>query len=583
MPRFSLFRSALCGVAAYVLLLAGLNSIGLVGPDEPRYADVARGMYTSGDYITPRLFGEPWFEKPPLYYWLAAASFHLGISEFSARFPSALCALMFLGLWYWFVQRNYGERAAQWSCLILATSLGWIGFARAAAMDMLFSTTLSAALAFFLTWWFGEPATKSSWSANHPDADEPRRPAWALYAFYVALALATLAKGPLAVALAGLVVVACLVHRRDWKSIPRMLLTPAVAVYATIALPWYVLCYARNGWPFIEEFFIRHNLQRFTSGEVIGHPQPTWFYIPVLPAAIFPWSPLLLIALAAFAAGGWRKAFASPKTSALLYWVALPFIFFSISANKLPGYLLPLLPPLSLLLALTIAENGEGGESRPLLGLTSVWKKIAISGAAAALLIVPLFSWILPESLTTGLSRALQQMNSAGLLRSISSSGVPLLIWGIAIALILAATFLSVRGLLLEAAGTIGLGVCVCLGGLLIYMSPTINGIASVRNVAERAGALGMDPASMGTLYVHRAQVYGLGFYLGIALPEWNPDDPAQQFPYVAARDDFQVDQLRPGARLLASFPRQSLRLWALPQPQIRETPVPASLHPPAN
>jgi 4-amino-4-deoxy-L-arabinose transferase-like glycosyltransferase len=576
MPRFSIFRSALCGVAIYVLLLAGLNSVGLVGPDEPRYADVARAMYTSGDYVTPRLFGSPWFEKPPLYYWLAAASFHLGISEFSARFPSALFALLFLGIWHWFSDREYGEGVAGWSCLIMATSLGWIGFARAASMDMLLTTTLSAALAFFLSWWREQKSRDRTKPVSH-------RREWMLYAFYVALALATLAKGPLAVALAGLVVAGCMLHSRDWSLIPGMLLTPAVGVYAIIALPWYILCYVRNGWPFVEEFFIRHNLERFTSGEIIGHPQPFWFYLAVLPIAIFPWAPVLFVTIGAFLAGGWRDVAANRRLFPLLYWVALPFIFFSISANKLPGYLLPILPPLSLLLAQAIA--GSSGEREPgsRFRISGTWSRVALCLTAVLLLAVPLFSWVLPESLATGLKHAIEPLGSIGLLRSISSGGVPVVIWTIASLLILGAILLSCRGQLWAAGSAIGLSVCVCLSGLLIYMTPVINGVASVRNVAERAVSLGVDPQSMGTLYIHRTQAYGLGFYLATGLPEWNPDDPTQHFDFVAARDDFQVDELRPGAHLLASFPRQNLRLWALPHKQPSPLSVPASLHSDSN
>ncbi|HEY7680336.1 MAG TPA: glycosyltransferase family 39 protein, partial [Terriglobia bacterium] len=191
-----LFRPLLYCLLAYALLVSGLGMVGFVGPDEPRYADVARAMFRSGDYVTPRLFGEPWFEKPPLYYWLAALSFQFGgVSETTARLPSALFAAVFLGLWFWFAQRFYGTRAAQFSCLMLATALGWIGFARAAAMDMLLTTTLGAALALLALWlWEQRPA--------------------GLYGFYSLLALATLAKGPLALALAGMVVVGYVVHFR---------------------------------------------------------------------------------------------------------------------------------------------------------------------------------------------------------------------------------------------------------------------------------------------------------------------------------------------------------------------------------
>jgi 4-amino-4-deoxy-L-arabinose transferase-like glycosyltransferase len=303
-----------------------------------------------------------------------------------------------------------------------------------------------------------------------------------------------------------------------------------------------------------------------------------WFYLLVLPVAIFPWSPLLLIGISGFFRNAGRKLFADQKVTALVAWTALPFVFFSASANKLPGYLLPILPPLSLMLALALADEPKENESQGSIGLSSFWKRTALCATAAFLLLVPLFSWILPESLATGLSTAMRQMSEHGLLASISSGGVPTIVWTIAVASILAAIVLAVLGSTLEAGGAIAIAVCICLGGMLVYMSPIINSIASVRNVAQRAVTLGVDPQEMGTLYIHRTQVYGLGFYFGISLPEWRPDDPNQQFSYIAARDDFKVDEFRPGAHLMARFPRQNLSLWSLPAQKIPEVRVPASL-----
>src|SRR3990172_5060514 len=124
-----LYNPILHALLAFALFLAGLGAVGFVGPDEPRYADVARAMLRSGDYITPRLFGAPWFEKPPLYYWLAALGFRLGVSEMTARLPSAIFACGFLGVWFWFSRKLFGKPTAVLSCLLLASTLGWIGFA----------------------------------------------------------------------------------------------------------------------------------------------------------------------------------------------------------------------------------------------------------------------------------------------------------------------------------------------------------------------------------------------------------------------------------------------------------------------
>ncbi len=577
------FRPVLYGVCAWFLFFYGLGALGLVGPDEPRYADVARRMFLAGDYITPRLFGEPWFEKPPLYYWLAALSFQLGVNEFTARLPSALSAVLFLGLWYWFAARFYGERAARWSCLILATSAGYIGFSHAAAMDMLLTTTLGAALVFYCLW---------EWEGSR----------FGLAGFYTLLAVATLAKGPLAVALAGMVLLARLIHSRDlnrhsrdWGRLLRMIRHPAILCFFVVAVPWYALCYAANGYPFIEEFFIRHNLQRLTSGAVIGHPQPFWFYLPVLPAALFPWSPLLLLPLFALARQGIGDSIKSARVSLLFYWTLLPLLFFSLAENKLPGYLLPLLPPLSLWIATSIrpARTTPAGitpehmaspdmvpeditqehmspEKETIAAPQSEYthrtrrpEKILLLMSASLLLLAPCIVLLLPGALSAGLGSALAEISSTGLWNALSASPVPARLWLALPALAAISFYLIWKGKLLPGAGAMALTVIFCIATILAYLSPAINRVASSRNVAARIETLGVHPARLATFYLHRNQVYGLSFYLNQPLVEWNPDTAAQSISYVAARQDLAVDELRPGARSLILFPGQNLRLWS--------------------
>ena len=231
---------------AFTLYFLGLGAVGFVGPDEPRYADVARGMMRTGDYVTPRLFGEPWFEKPPLYYWLTSVFFRMGASEIEARLPSALAAIAFLVMWFKFTRRRFGERRAILACVLLGSTLGWIGFAHAAVVDMLFAAALGTALILLASWfWNKEEQT--------------------LWAFYAVLGLATLAKGPVAVVLAGLVALAYLLTCRDWKTLKATLLSPGPAFFLLVAGPWYAVCYQRNGMAFIQEFIIKHNFGRYLS------------------------------------------------------------------------------------------------------------------------------------------------------------------------------------------------------------------------------------------------------------------------------------------------------------------------------
>ena len=129
-------------------LFSGLGALGLVGPDEPRYAAIARAMAETHDWITPRLWGTPWFEKPVLYYWTAGIAMRIfGVSEFAARLPSALAALLAVAAIKWTALRSYGLGAAWYSLLMLPTSVAMIGFSRAASPDMLFAGLLTAAMA----------------------------------------------------------------------------------------------------------------------------------------------------------------------------------------------------------------------------------------------------------------------------------------------------------------------------------------------------------------------------------------------------------------------------------------------------
>src|SRR5213592_663552 len=190
----------------YVLFFHGLGGIGLIGPDEPRYAAIAREMAMSGDYITPRLYGTPWFEKPVLVYWLASTSYKLfGFNEAAARLPSAVAASICVFFVYWCGRKLWDAWIGLLAGLILATSIGFFAFARAASMDMPLAACLTTALVFFL---FG---------VN--DVDRRRR-LW-FPAFYAALGLGVLAKGPVALLLPALSLAGFLLLRRkreEWRT-----------------------------------------------------------------------------------------------------------------------------------------------------------------------------------------------------------------------------------------------------------------------------------------------------------------------------------------------------------------------------
>jgi 4-amino-4-deoxy-L-arabinose transferase-like glycosyltransferase len=313
------------GALCYVFFFHDLGSIGLIGPDEPRYAAIAREMLMNGDYITPRLYGMPWFEKPPLMYWFAALAYKLfGINEFAARFPSALGATISVFAVYWCGRKLWDRSVGFLAALILASSVGFFAFARAASMDMPLTVCLTLAMVFFL------------FAFND---QTPRRKFW-LYGFYAVLGLGVLAKGPVAVLLPALSLCGFNLLRgkwEDWRTWNIKLLW----ITAAIAAPWYLLCTFFNGWPFIQEFFINQNFERFTS-TMHGHDRPIYFFFPVLLLLTFPWTFLLISAM--------RRRLGKNE-QLLVWWAIVPFVFFSLSGSKLPGYILPMAPPLAFLCA----------------------------------------------------------------------------------------------------------------------------------------------------------------------------------------------------------------------------------------
>lgn len=362
---------ALLALAA-VTLLWRLGSIGLVGPDEPRYAEIAAEMATAHAYVTPRLMGQPWFEKPVLYYWLAAADFRLlGVGDGAARLPNALLGLALCGGLILFLYRERGERAALVGGLVALSSAFVIGYGRAAALDMTLTAPLALAQFALLAWLrhhaAGRRAAAGRWLAT----------AAAL------LGLATLAKGPVALVLAGggLLGYALWARRPAWAL--ATLRPGPLALYLAVAAPWYLLV-ARRHPDFLRIFFLQHNLERFSSG-VFHHAQPFWYYLPILLLAIFPWSALAALPWIEWRRNGWpAPSDGAPSTkSYLLAWVLVTVGFFSLSHSKLPGYILPALPALVALIALAAVDLGDRLPRWPL--------QLSVGGAAAVLLAFPVW------------------------------------------------------------------------------------------------------------------------------------------------------------------------------------------------
>jgi 4-amino-4-deoxy-L-arabinose transferase-like glycosyltransferase len=328
-------RLAVLPVAALLcaLYLADLTGMGMYGPDEPRYADVGRTMAQSGDWVTPRLWGQPWFEKPALLYWMTAAGFRLGLGpDLAPRLPVAILSILFLGFFWWRLHREWDRRAASFATAMLATSAGWLAYSHVAVTDLPLAVFFCAAVLLSLPWVArGERSGLTG----------PLYGDLSLTAAAACLGLAAMAKGlvPLLLFLP--------VPAIGWRRLRDWFRPGPLLAFSVCALPWYILCTIQNGSRFLRVFFLEQQFGRFWSA-TLQHVQPTWFYLPTVLVLLYPWFPVLVVLPANI-----RQ---DPRVRALAAVVVFGFVFFSASLNKLPGYLLPLLPLVFALLGLGLAR-----------------------------------------------------------------------------------------------------------------------------------------------------------------------------------------------------------------------------------
>jgi len=360
------------------LLLYGLapffggDQLGLVGADEPRYAQVAREMLAVHDTtcnelhtdmvprslhhvdidnatrcllagtVTPILYGQPWLEKPALYYWRAMGFFReFGVSDWSARLPSTsgaafLIAMIFLHM------RRFRPGGHLDAALITCSCVGILSFSRGASTDMQLAAPFCIGM---LGWYAWYETGKKFW----------------LFDLYFFGAAATLAKGPVAPFLALCIIFFFVALRREWTLLRRTIWVPGIILYLVMVLPWYIAVQRRNP-TFLRSFFVEQNLERFATNRY-QHHQPIWYYLAVLVIALMPWTVLairaLLVAIQTSIAewkvrrkpqpylGHSRAGDAFPEF--LVLWALFPILFFSFGGSKLPGYILPSLPPLTIL------------------------------------------------------------------------------------------------------------------------------------------------------------------------------------------------------------------------------------------
>jgi 4-amino-4-deoxy-L-arabinose transferase-like glycosyltransferase len=358
----------------YICYFSHLGAIGFVGPDEPRYAWIARDMAETGDWVTPRLYGKPWFEKPPLFYWGAALCFKLfGVSEAAARLPSAIAALLATLALAWLAFRLYGAETTRWLLLLLPTTVGMIGFSHAASTDMPFSAMLTIAMVC--------AAAVLGLTRNENSPVIPQTPWLALVLFGFFLGLAVLAKGPAGIILVGGAVFFWALFTKRWRDAFRLFHPAALASFFATALPWYILCARRNP-DFFRIFIIEHNFKRFLTPE-FQHIQPFWYYIPVLLVAFLPWTGAVIWAMTAGALRFRRAGQINSATTYFVTWTGFCLVFFSVSQSKLPGYILPAIPAIGLVLARCCGPLAA--QSKKSLGITVLATSLLLAGVAEAL------------------------------------------------------------------------------------------------------------------------------------------------------------------------------------------------------
>lgn len=453
LPLFTVAFGILC------LYCYKLDGVGVLGPDEPRYAAIGRAMAQTGQLVTPKLWGQPWFEKPPLLYWLTAVGTWSGFSpDVAGRVPVVLLSIWFLCAFFALARSEFGFDSAIIATILLASSASWVTYSSLCLTDLPLAVFFSLAVLLAL------PLTTKIQTQT--------RGKLRLAIIGSCIGLAMLAKGLVPVALA---VPFLWYLRRLWRS----WWIAALAAFA-VAGPWYVAVYAENGYAFIEDFFVKHHFERLYS-PALQHVQPWYYYLPVLLAGLFPWTPLL--GLVTIKASPWdeRRRF----LAAVVLW---GLFFFSVSLNKLPGYLLPLIPALFALIGAHFSIE------RPTV--PRAW----LFPCAVLIASIPLLAEILPGMLAAGRLTAVA-------LKPLSPTQVFYVVLPVA-------ALIAVR----RSWAAPVLALCVVAGGIYLksaaypILDETVSARALWNELRPKANEVCDD-------WMSRDWAYGLAFYRGSPFP----------------------------------------------------------------
>ena len=513
----------LAGFCAF-LFFFGLAYFGLLGADEPRYAQVAREMLARHDWITPTLGGTPWLEKPPLYYWQAMLAYAIfGVSDWAARLPSTVDAtLLVIAIYLFFRKLRPGSELN--AALMTASAAGVIGFARAASTDMPLAAMFSVALLAWYVWF--ETDTKTF-----------------LALAYFFLALATLAKGPVAPFLAAIVLLCFAAVQRGYRFLRRTLWLPGILLFCMVTLPWYVAVQIRVP-EFFRVFFLQHNLARFGTN-LYHHREPFWYFFPIALIGLLPWTALAVASVVETIRAWWAERGEGLQQDDLLdiflvIWLLVPVIFFSLSQSKLPGYILPALPAGTLLTSEYVRRRAE--DDKRLGGVLTM-----LHAVIAAALIIPALMiqyLVLQHRLPWGKGMAI----ALGLFLVLAV--------GIAVSL---RTRLGVSSIRFVTLIVVVLGV----GSVLRLGSPALDSTQSARPLARELASLETKPLPIAVFHIMRETEYGLAFYRNRIIYAYDRGEIPDNEHLVVAPEGSQVAlaKLVAGRRVsyLGSFAPQGL------------------------
>ena len=458
-----------------------LGGAGLFDPDEGRNSEKAREILVLNDWVTPHENFHPVLDKPMFFYWLVALSYKLfGVSEWSARLPSALAALGCLIIVYRFADQRWGRWEALWSALILLTSAQFFVLARIVILDM--------PLTFFLTL-----ALCAFYEAAHAD-EAKRRRLWCL-AMYISLGAATLIKGLIGVVLPGMVFFVYLLLTHRWSILRRIYLIPGAVIFLAIVLPWYLQADARNV-GYLRYFIWDEHFGRFTS-ENFDRAEPWYYFILVGLVGFFPWTLLLPFLFREY----WKKRL-DDKTLFLTLWAGLPFVFFSASESKLPHYLLPIFPALAILAGVALVTLWRKTEAIS-LAFSLIWG--AQSLAILYLIAGAIIPAILPGPIRAGVS------------------AMPKFFWLYGALVALSFAYLSVSRAMrrsptqrqLYAVHSVVMALCL---GFVVEIMFLVSHDRSARAVAEKALSQ-IDESTQ--LVFYDTHLPGMPFYLQAKSPIW--------------------------------------------------------------